>query len=120
MTKTTEEFKTCTKCKTEFLIEEFYTRADRPGWRVPQCKYCTKAKVRETQETRRARVKEQYESGTLEVMEEKWCRICDEVKPSSQFYMKWDSNDYLSHACKSCHKYDCKVRARIKKKKANA
>jgi len=114
----TEEFKTCTKCKTEYLIEEFYTRSDRPGWRVPQCRFCVTAAVRTTQEERRVRIKEAYESGKLTVITEKWCKVCDEVKPSDQFYMKWDSKDYLSHFCKECHKYDCKIRARIKK--ANA
>lgn len=55
-----------------------------------------------------------YEAGELQPAEERWCRMCDEVKPHQDFYLRFDTDTLLSHYCRECHKKDCKIRKRLK------
>ena len=65
---------------------------------------------RRAEERRRA-----YEDGTLVPQEDKWCRMCDEVKRAEHFYIRFDYDGLLSQYCRECHKKDCKVRKKIKR-----
>ena len=97
--------KRCSKCKDEFLIEDFYRRSDRDA-PVSQCKFCSAEGTRERQKKRRAKKKEQFENGEIKPISEKWCILCDQVLPWQDFYMRYDSSDLLSHYCRKCHNKD--------------
>ena len=75
---------------------------------------------RERGKARRLRKKELFEAGEIQPISEKWCRLCDDVKPWDEFYMKWDSQDLLSHYCRACHVADDALRKRINRNKTNA
>ena len=100
-----DEIKQCSKCNEEFLLEEFYKRRDRNA-PVSQCKWCCKEEVKKRQKKRRAKRKQQYADGEIQPISEKWCVLCDEVKPWQAFYIKYDCSTLLSHYCKSCHNSD--------------
>ena len=57
-----------------------------------------------------------YNNDTLRPMVEKWCRMCDDVKPSRDFYIRFDYDGLLSQYCRKCHMKDCKTRKQIKRK----
>ena len=60
--------------------------------------------------TRRAlERREAYNNGTLVPLKEKWCKMCDDVKPSEDFYVRFDCDGLLSHFCRKCHMYDNKL-----------
>ena len=99
--------KKCSKCKEEFLLEEFYRRSDRDA-PVSQCKWCCAEGVRERQKKRRAKKKKQFENGEIKPIAEKWCIVCDQVLPWQDFYIKFDAGDLLSHYCRKCHNSDNK------------
>ena len=55
-----------------------------------------------------------HKAGELHPMPEKWCKMCDDVKDFTEFYIRYDCNGLLSQYCKECHKKDCKIRKQIK------
>ncbi len=72
--------------------------------------------TRTTTAARRAKERRAaYEEGTLTPAIEKWCKMCDVVRPAHEFYIRFDADHLLSHYCKDCHKKDCKIRKRIKR-----
>ena len=111
----TEGIKACSKCKVDYCLEEFYPRRDRDGY-SSWCKFC----IRSSHNARGKRQRDKYRSaflaGTVKPIEEKWCIICDDVKPSKEFYMKWDSPDLLSKYCRKCHIAANTTRERGKRK----
>lgn len=110
------ETKRCSNCKVVRSLEDFYTRTGRTAsgsW----CKICTCTMSRERGKARRLRKKELFEAGELQPISEKWCRLCDDVKPWGEFYMKWDAQDLLSHYCRACHVSDDTMRKRRERKK---
>ena len=112
--------KKCTSCKTEYLEEEFYRRSDRDQL-MSQCKFCYGDAVKKRQRKRRAERKEAYKNGEIQPIEEKWCKLCDDVKSWEEFYIKYDATDLLSHYCRECHKKDnLMYRYRTNYKRKNA
>lgn len=57
-----------------------------------------------------------HKAGEIHPDSEKWCQMCDKVKPFTDFYIRYDYNGLLSQYCKVCHMKDCKVRKQIKKR----
>ena len=97
--------KKCSKCKEEYLLEEFYTRSDT-GRPVSQCKWCCKESVKQRQRKMRAKRKKDYKLGNIKPIAEKWCKLCDQVLPWQDFYIRFDCSDLLSHYCRKCHNSD--------------
>jgi hypothetical protein len=76
-------------------------------------------------ETGKRRARERklaYENGELVPQEDKWCKMCDEVKPYTEYYIRFDYDGLLSHYCRKCHMSDNKMykRRRRNKKKMRA
>ena len=47
-----------------------------------------------------------YENGVLLPQEDKWCRMCDNVKTHEYFYIRYDYDGLLSQYCRKCHMKD--------------
>ena len=59
-----------------------------------------------TQQLRYEERRKAYENGSLLPIEEKWCKMCDEVKSHKDFYLRFDLDTLLSHYCRKCHVKD--------------
>lgn len=112
-----QEIKTCSLCKNDYLIEEFYPRTDRPKSTHSWCKFCSRERRNAHRTSRAAERRKQYDAGEITPMVEKWCKLCDDVLPADMFYRRWDTNSLLSHYCKSCHVADDTRRKQIMRKK---
>ena len=114
-----DEIKQSTTCEVEYCLEEFYIRRDRGDKPTSQCKFCIGEATRSRQKIRREERKRDYKNGLISPEPEKWCILCDEVKPFEEFYLRYDAQDLLSHYCRKCHMADNSMRKRLKKN-ANA
>ena len=111
--------KKCRKCRVDYCTEEFYARTDRDSlssW----CRFCITEMHRANGKALREQRKKLFNSGELKPISEKWCILCDDVKPWQEFYMKWDAKDLLSHYCRMCHVSDDTKRKRRQRNISNA
>ena len=115
----TDGVKACSKCKTDYCLEEFYPRKERDG-HSSWCKFCIRQAHNSSGKVRREQRRAEYRAGTLKPTVEKWCIICDDVKASEEFYLKWDSADLLSKYCRKCHVADDTRRKQIQRKLSHA
>ena len=108
------ELKKCTKCKEEKPTTDFYFK-DEDSLR-PECIECYKDSAKKYASSTRQINRKLYEDGELKPPIEKWCKVCDEIKPPEDFYMNFQSKELLSSYCKSCHKKDTAQRKSRKSK----
>lgn len=89
-------YKTCTGCKLEKGIEDFYRDKSKPDGRYIRCKSCHN----EEQRRWREKIAAQY-SQPLPTTRHA-CQKCGEEKLSSEFYAQKGSKTGLARWCKTC------------------
>lgn len=97
--------KTCTKCRIQKDLGEFYGKKIKKGnsYQYPssQCKQCSRLLCKENRLKNR-KIKEEsivkIEDG------KKKCCNCEEIKNCYEFYKNKGSKDGLTYSCKSCKK----------------
>ena len=109
----TEELKRCTKCGKEKTLDQYYYK-DEDSLRS-ECITCLRDKSKTRGEKLREKNQRLYAEGKIHPIEEKWCKVCDEVKHWEEFYFNFQSSTLLSSYCKECHKKDTAQRKRLKK-----
>jgi len=97
-----QDQRTCTKCGTAQPLEGFYRRGN--GRVLPECKDCTRARVRVTNAAQRERRKaeREAEAARLRAISHKVCTKCKKEQPHAEFYLREHRRDGLSCWCKSC------------------
>jgi len=108
----TEELKRCTNCDKEKPLDQYYYK-DEDSFRS-ECIECYRKDAKLKGKERREKNRKLYAEGTIEPMQEKWCKICDDVKSWEEFYFNFQSESLLSSYCKECHKKDTAQRKRLK------
>ena len=91
------ESKTCTKCGLEKPLLDYYKRKDSLDGLHGQCKCCYK-------DAQRRKPYIPVSTLDIDVSGSKQCRICNKVKPKTEFNKKADAKDGLESSCKECRR----------------
>ena len=95
--------RTCTKCAQFQPWDAFCKKGDR---RRPHCKTCTREESRAWRDAER-RPKERPEPTQIR------CRVCEELKPTSDFFRKSDAFFGRQTSCKTCSLDDLALRRKL-------
>lgn len=98
--------KVCSRCGRELPVEAFGRHAKTRDGYQPVCRECRSAEARKTDENslplgRRPAHPTYTNQLTGEIM--KWCRLCNQYKPITDFHANRTAKDGHCNECKACH-----------------
>ena len=98
--------KVCSRCGRELPVEAFGRHAKTRDGYQPVCRECRSAEARKTDENslplgRRPAHPSYTDEETGVTM--KWCRLCNQYKPITDFHANKTAKDGHCNECKACH-----------------